>query len=270
MNSTFLVVTIPFSPVALQLGPLAIRWYGVGYVVAITAGLWLAGRHLQARDITAAQYSNLAFGAIVVGLLGARLYYDLQSGFGWFLTHPQHLLAVWEGGMAYFDAVFAVPVFIFLYSWRARPPFWIVADAAVLFAAIGRIGNILNGEGDLLGPPSNLPWASAYTSPNTMAPARGVGYQPAAAYELLIGLAILVMLLLVRERLRPPAGALFLVYLGMYGLSQIGIFFVRTQNSITTLGLRQAQLSRLILLVIAATLVIAWRRWPQAGLRLEG
>jgi phosphatidylglycerol:prolipoprotein diacylglycerol transferase len=202
MSSAFLVITIPFSPIAFQLGPLSIRWYGVGYVVATAAGLWLAGRHLQARGITSARYSNLAFWAIVIGLVGARLYYVVQNGVGWYLTHPQHLLAVWEGGMAYFGAVFAVPAFVFLYCWRARLPFWVVADAAVLFAAvgqpIGRIGNILNGEGDLLGPPSNLPWAFAYTNPQTMAPAPGIGYQPAAAYELLIGLAILGILLLAR------------------------------------------------------------------------
>jgi phosphatidylglycerol:prolipoprotein diacylglycerol transferase len=269
-----LVITFPFSPILFQIGPFGspgfqvgpfpIRWYGLGYAVAFLVGLWLAGRYLSRHGVTERNYGNMAFWAIVVGLATARLYYVIQNGFGWYLTHPQHILALWEGGMAYFGAVFAVPVFLFFYCRRQQMPFWIVADAAALFAAagqpIGRIGNIFNG--DVVGYPSDLPWAVRYTSPDTFAPELGVAYQPAAAYELLVGLAILTILLVAAPKLR--AGGLFLAYLGLYAGSQFFIFFLRN-NSITALGLKQGQLSALALGIITLVLWGVWRYFKTSG-----
>ena len=162
-----LVIDFPFSPVLFQLGPFAVRWYGVCYAIAFLVGVTVAGRHLRATGIADRQSGDMAFWAIVVGLICARLYYVVQSGLWWYLTHPEHILAVWEGGMAYYGAVFAVPVFLVIYSIRKRIDWWVVLDGAALFAAvgqpIGRIGNIFNGEVDMLGPRSDLPWAFAYT-----------------------------------------------------------------------------------------------------------
>lgn len=260
-----LVITFTLSPLLTQIGPLPIRWYGVGYAVAFLVGLALAGRHLRSRGLSEARYANLAFWSIIVGLVAARLYFDVQNGAWYYLTHPQDILATWQGGMAYFGAVFTIPLFLLIWCWRAGLSFWLLADAAALFAAIGqpigRVGNIFNG--DILGYPSNLPWAFAYTNPATMAPRLGVAYQPAALYELLVGLCILGTLLAVRRRVRPRNGALFLLYLALYAVTQFGIFFLRA-NSVTALGLKQAQLSGLALLL--ALVPIAswwwWRRTP--------
>ena len=125
-----LVITFPFSPILVQLGPISIRWYGLGYAVAFLVGLWLVGRHLRRYGLSERDYGDLAFWSIVIGLIAARLYYVVQSGFGWYLTHPQHILAFWEGGMAYFGAVFVVPVFVFLYVRWKKLPLWPVLDAA--------------------------------------------------------------------------------------------------------------------------------------------
>jgi phosphatidylglycerol:prolipoprotein diacylglycerol transferase len=259
MTALPLVITFPFSPIVFQLGPLTVRWYGVGYAVAFLVGLWLGGRYLRWRGVSERSWGDMAFWSIVIGLVCARLYYDVQSGFMWYLTHPEHILAVWEGGMAYFGAVFSVPIFLFLYSRWKKLPFWTVFDAGALFAAIGqpigRIGNIFNG--DILGYPSNLPWAVRYTNPHTLAPALGVPYQPAAAYELLAGLGILAILLLVWRLARPRGGTLFLIYLPLYALSQFFLFYLRA-NSVTALGLKQAQLSAIALAVIWLVLLAVW------------
>ncbi|MGH7911326.1 MAG: prolipoprotein diacylglyceryl transferase [Candidatus Dormibacteraceae bacterium] len=264
-----LVIDFPFSPILIQLGPLAIRWYGVCYAIAFIVGVWVAGRHARARGFGDAELGNMAFWSIVIGLIAARLYYVVQSGLGWYLTHPLHILAVWEGGMAYYGAVIAVPIFLVLYCIRKRMDWWVILDAAAFFAAvgqpIGRVGNIFNGESDLLGPRSNLPWAFAYTNPDTMAPQLGVGYQPAGLYELVLALIILGVLLLLRSRLRLRAGALFLIYLFLYALSQFGIFFLR-DNSVTLWGLKQAQLTSLALLLVAVILTVVWfRLGPRQG-----
>ncbi|MBO0744215.1 MAG: prolipoprotein diacylglyceryl transferase [Candidatus Dormibacteraeota bacterium] len=258
-----LVITFPYSPIALQFGFITIRWYGVGYAVAFLVGLWLVGRYMRYRDIGEAAWGTLAFWSIVLGLVGARLYYDVQNGFGYYVTHPQDILAVWQGGMAYFGAIFTVPFLVFFWTRVRRLPFWTFADAAALFAAvgqpIGRLGNIVNG--DILGYPSNLPWAMRYTNPQSLAPQLGVAYQPAAAYELLIGLVMLSVLLLLWRYRRPQPGALFVLYLPMYAVSQFIVFFWRA-NSITAFGLRQAQLSAVVLFALSLVVIALWVRFP--------
>ncbi len=258
-----LVITFPFSPIALQFGFITIRWYGVGYAVAFLVGLWLVGRYMRWRGIGEGAWGTLAFWCIVLGLVGARLYYDVQNGFHYYLTHPQDILAVWQGGMAYFGAIFTVPFLVFIWTRVQRLSFWIFADAAALFAAIGqpigRLGNIVNG--DIVGYPSNLPWAIQYSNPQSLAPELGVAYQPAAAYELLIGLVMLAVLLLVWHYRHPRPGALFVLYLPMYAVSQFIVFFWRA-NSITAFGLKQAQLSAVVLFALSLVVLALWLRFP--------
>jgi len=259
----FLVITDPLPP-GIHLGPLQIRFYGLAYAIAFVAGTAVASRHLARRGVPSATTSNIAFWTIVFGLLGARIYYVVQSGWWWYLTHPQHILAIWEGGMAFFGAVFTAPVVLLVMARRYRINFWDLLDAGVLFAAvgqpIGRLGNVMNGE--ILGPPSNLPWAIRYTNPETMAPHLGVAYQPANLYEALATLIILGVLLYLRRRGVPP-GWLGLTYMALYPISQLIVFNWRTDYETPVLlwGLKQAQLTSLfVLVVVVPVLLLAWYR----------
>ena len=258
-----LVISDPISP-AIHLGPLSVRWYGVSYAIAFLVGSWLAVRHLAGRGVPRQVAERVTFWTIIAGLLGARLYFVAQNQPNWYLTHPQHLLAAWEGGMAFFGAVFAALVALMFWSWRLRLDFWDLLDAGVLFAAvgqpIGRIGNIMNGE--ILGPASSLPWAIRYTNPESMAPHLGVAYQPANAYEGLATLCILAVLLMLRRR-GLASGLLGLTYLVLYPLSQLVVFYWRTdaETPVVLLGLKQAQLTALfVLIVVVPVFVLAWWR----------
>ena len=258
-----LVISDPISP-AIHLGPLSVRWYGVSYAIAFLVGSWLAVRHLAGRGVPRQVAERVTFWTIIAGLLGARLYFVAQNQPIWYLTHPQHLLAAWEGGMAFFGAVFAALVALMFWSWRLRLDFWDLLDAGVLFAAvgqpIGRIGNIMNGE--ILGPASSLPWAIRYTNPESMAPHLGVAYQPANAYEGLATLCILAVLLMLRRR-GLASGLLGLTYLVLYPLSQLVVFYWRTdaETPVVLLGLKQAQLTALfVLIVVVPVFVLAWWR----------
>ena len=258
-----LVITIPWHPI-FNVGPIPLHWYGVGYAVGILVGWTVAIRYLRAHGINESGVSTMGLWAIVVGLLAGRLYYVVQSGLGYYLTHPIHIFAFWEGGMAFFGALTAVPLVIALFCWRLRLPLWTVLDGAALFAAIGqtigRVGNIING--DILGYPSNLPWAVRYTNPHTLAPVRGVAYQPANAYELLFSLALFLFLLWYGSR-RPRAGTLIILYVALYSIGQFLIFFLRN-NVVVAFGLKQAQLTSLVVLAIAVPLLILLhRRWPR-------
>lgn len=256
------VIDIPLDPVAFQLGPLSVHWYGIGYVVAFLAGAWVARRHVVARGVPEQEVGNLLFWCIVTGLVGARLFYVLQSGLAYYLTHPQYILAVWQGGMAFFGAVFAGAATLVFLCWKRRLDFWTVFDGAALFAAvgqpIGRIGNVING--DILGPPSNLPWATQYSNPHALAPSLFVPYQPAAVYEGLTTLAILAILLLIRRR-GVPAGVLAITYVALYTVSQILIPFLRTTEPVIGLGLRQLQWTAIGVLVLGVPLLILARRY---------
>jgi phosphatidylglycerol:prolipoprotein diacylglycerol transferase len=263
-----LVITDPWPP-GFYVGPLQIRFYGVAYAVAFLVATALATRHLTRRGVAPNVAGDIAFWAIVFGLIGARLYYVVQSGWWWYLTHPLHIFAFWEGGMAFFGAIFAVLIVLIVMARRHHIDFWDLLDAGVIFAAvgqpIGRLGNVMNGE--ILGPPSNLPWAIRYTNPASMAPSLGVPYQPANLYEAVGTLLILAVLLYLRHRKVAP-GILGLTYLVLYPVSQLILFHWRTDYETPAIlwGLKQAQLTSLVMLVtIVPLFCFAWwwtRRQP--------
>lgn len=263
----YLVITDPFPP-GFQVGPLQIRFYGIAYVIAFLVGTAVASRHLARRGVPPPTTSDIAFWAIVFGLVGARLYFVVQSGWWWYLTHPQHIFAIWEGGMAFFGAIFAALIVLVVMARRHHINFWDLLDAGVLFAAagqpIGRLGNVMNGE--ILGPPSNLPWAISYTNPASMAPHLGVAYQPANLYEAAGTLCILGALLYLRRR-GVPAGILGLTYLVLYPVSQLILFNWRTdaETPVIMWGLKQAQLTSIaMLLIVVPIFVFAWLRTRNA------
>lgn len=266
----FLVITDPFPP-GFHLGPLEIRFYGIAYVVAFVVGTAIARRHLMRRGVSPRVSSDIAFWAIVFGLVGARLYFVVQSGWWWYLTHPQHIFAIWEGGMAFFGAIFAALLVLIVMARRRHINFWDLLDAGALFAAvgqpIGRLGNVMNGE--ILGPPSNLPWAIRYTNPASMAPQHGVAYQPANLYEAAGALLILGVLLYLRRRGVPP-GIMGLAYLVLYPVSQLIVFYWRTDYETPAVwwGLKQAQLTSLaVLLTIVPVFFVAWLRYRRRTAR---
>jgi phosphatidylglycerol---prolipoprotein diacylglyceryl transferase len=272
----WLVITDPFPP-GFYLGPLQIRFYGIAYAVAFLVGTAVGTRHLERKGVSSNVSGNIAFWTIVFGLIGARLYFVVQSGWYWYLTHPQHIFAIWEGGMAFFGAIFAALIALVVMARRHHLDFWDLLDAGVLFAAvgqpIGRLGNVMNGE--ILGPPSNLPWAIRYTNPASMAPQLGVAYQPANLYEAIGTLLILAALLYLRRR-GVPSGILGLTYLVLYPVSQLILFHWRTdyETPVILWGLKQAQLTSLaMLLTIVPAFGFVWlrsRRQSEVRLKREG
>ncbi len=262
MSFQLALIKIGIDPV-FQLGPLSIHWYGVGYAVAILVALQVALPYAERHGVPRQRLGLISFWTIVAGLVGGRLFYDLQSGAAYYFTHPLEMVAVWQGGMAFFGAIFLAGLALLLLSWRLRVSFWVLLDAGALFAAvgqpIGRVGNIING--DILGYPSNLPWATAYTNPHSFAPELGVGYQPVAAYEILVILLLLGVLLWMRHR-GVPDGVVGITYIGLYAVSQFGLFFLRNPVNVPViaLGLKQAQLTAVgVLLIGVPLLLLAWR-----------
>ena len=257
------MIVINVDPVAFSLGPLSVRWYGLMYVMGITVGLLVAWPYAKSRGITQDQLLNVAWIAIPVGLVGARLYYVFQQPLAPFISEPWRILAFWEGGMAFYGAVFTVVITVIILAWRMKISIWKFLDVAVIFAVVGqffgRIGNIING--DVIGYPTTLPWGFEYTNPNSFAPRHDIAYQPAAVYEAITNIILFSILWSIRNKVKP--GILFFVYIFGYSLGQIFLFFLR-DNVILFLGLKQAQLTALSVIVAAAIGFALYRKYrPQ-------
>lgn len=259
------IIKIDIDPVLIRLGGLSIHWYGVMYVLGIAVALAVVLPFVDARGISRERALEIFFPIVIAGLIGGRLYYVVQSNLGYYLSNPLKILATWEGGMAFFGAIIGATLMILYMAWRRQLPVLVLLDAGAIFAplgqAFGRVGNIING--DIVGYRSSCAWCTEYLNHNTFAQ-RGVPYQPAAAYELLISLAIFAMVYAMKFRMS-RGGQLFALYLMLYALSQFCVFFVRNEP-ITAFGLKQAQLSAIVTFAVGAALFAYFAR---SGPRVE-
>ncbi len=254
-------IYININPVIVSLGPLALRWYGLMYVVGIIIGLWAIQGYTARKGITQDLIYRVLWWCIAAGVIGGRLYFVVQQPdlVQNYLLKPWNILATWEGGMAFFGAIFLVVATLI---WRARlervnPLVFI--DAAVLFGIVGqifgRIGNLING--DIIGFRSTLPWSTVYVNPASWAclnPATcNVPVQPAAAYELLTNLVVMAIMFYIASKTKRP-GVLTFVYLFFYCITQFTVFFVRDNIIVSFLGLdwglKQAQWTSIVVFIL--------------------
>lgn len=243
--------TINIDPVLVKAGPFSLRWYALMYLLAIIVGLLVMVPYAHSLDITTEQIWNIAAGVVIAGLIGGRLYYVVQNDPGHYGNHPGDIIALWQGGMAFFGAVILGVPTLLLLARIEKVPFGLALDCAAIFAplaqAVGRIGNLING--DIVGYQSNLPWAVKYTNLNNSFAPRDLNgnpivVQPAAAYEFLFCIGLFAVLWPLRNRLK-PAGMLFVLYLSLYCVGQF-ILFIWRDNDIVALGLKQAQITAVV------------------------
>ena len=213
------------GPIALQVGPLTFRWYGILMASAMGLGLWLAHRDARRRGMDPEPLLKAAELALLGGLVGARLYYVVFN-LDYYSQLPAKIFAVWEGGLAIHGGVIGGILLGGGYAWWRRLPVLcyldIAAPSLVLGQAIGRWGNFFNEEA--FGTPTDLPW-KLYI-PSSQRPveySQSEFFHPTFLYESLWDALVFVLLVRVfRDRLAPAPGALFLTYLGLYS---IGRFF---------------------------------------------
>ncbi|MBY0508386.1 MAG: prolipoprotein diacylglyceryl transferase [Bryobacteraceae bacterium] len=184
-------------------------------------------------------------------IAGARLYFIAQNDFGMYVREPWRILAVWQGGLAFFGGLGGATLAGFLHTRRHGLRFSRVADlfapAIPIGAAIGRIGCGLAGMD--FGTPTKMPWAVLYTHPDSYAPVDGFSRHPTQFYELVGDFVIAAILLKLRGKLRD--GHLFLSYLILFSLLRFFLFFVRGDVPIVALGLKNAQWTALVILALA-------------------
>ena len=206
------------DPVAFQIGPLAVRWYALAYIMAFIIALPLARRLVQLSPKVASKLAVddfLAYAVLGV-LLGGRLGYVLFYRPLFFLAHPLEIFATWKGGMSFHGGAAGVIIALALFTWRRKLNFLAFSDRIVVVVpiglALGRCANFINGE--LWGRPVEraVPWAMIF-------PAVGPEPRhPSELYEALTeGVLLLIVLLLAVSRPALRARAGFLSGLFLFG-----------------------------------------------------
>jgi phosphatidylglycerol---prolipoprotein diacylglyceryl transferase len=158
------------NPVLIQIGPLAIRWYGLLIVLGAVFAAWLGSKQAEQRGEDPEHIWNLLTWALILGIIGARLYHVFSSpvgnyaGWDYYRQHPLEIIAFWNGGFrglgiygAVAGGVLAVVIYTRLNHLNLLRWLDIPTPGLILAQAIGRMGNRINQE--LYGPPSNAPWA---------------------------------------------------------------------------------------------------------------
>jgi phosphatidylglycerol:prolipoprotein diacylglycerol transferase len=242
------MLTFPqIDPVALQLGPVAIHWYGLTYLAAFGLFMLLAIRRLRHEPFASVRgpgawsrkdVEDILFLGVLGVVAGGRLGYCLFYKPGYYLTHPLEIFYVWQGGMSFHGGMLGVIASQWWFARSRSKPFWqvmdFVAPCVPLGLAAGRVGNFINGElwGRAADP--SLPWAMVFPHSGSMVPRH-----PSQVYQFLLeGVLLFVLLWLYARKERKPAqvSALFLIGYGV--LRFIAEFFREPDAHLV--GLQQA------------------------------
>ena len=232
------------DPVALQLGPFAIHWYGLMYLLAfalvLVLGRWRI-KHQPWTGWTNKMLDDALFYGVLGVILGGRLGYILFYKPGDFLAHPLDIFKVWEGGMSFHGGFLGVILAMALFA-RSRKLRWLsvtdfIAPLVPLGLATGRLGNFINGE--LWGRPTDLPWGMVFPQA-----ADGIARHPSQLYQF-AGEGLLLFAIVWVFALKPRAvGAVSAVFLIGYGVLRFLAEFTREPDSflgLLGLGLSMGQ-----------------------------
>jgi phosphatidylglycerol:prolipoprotein diacylglycerol transferase len=216
---------LQFDPVALRLGPVAVRWYGLMYLAGFTAAWWLGRRRARrpGSPVTRQQMDDLIFYGALGVILGGRIGYMLFYGFDQLAANPLSLFRIWEGGMSFHGGLLGVIAAMGLCARSMKlayvPLMDFVAPLVPIGLGAGRIGNFINGE--LWGKPTDVPWAFIVD---------GIPLHPSQLYEAFLeGLVLFVVLWTFSSRPR-PTGAVCGLFLTLYGVFRFAVEFVRVPD----------------------------------------
>ena len=233
------------NPVALQLGPVAIHWYGLTYLVAFGLFMFLGARRLRhvpyagdsawsLRDV-----EDILFLGVLGVVLGGRFGYCLFYNPAYYAAHPIEILYAWRGGMSFHGGLLGVIVSMAWFAYERKRSFWAVADFVAPCVptglASGRVGNFINGElwGRVADPA--LPWGMVF---------RGAGdlpRHPSQVYQFLLEGLLLFVLLWIYGRSGPRQGRVSAAFLIGYGALRFVVEYLREPDA--HIGLLQMGLS---------------------------
>jgi phosphatidylglycerol:prolipoprotein diacylglycerol transferase len=250
------VITIGIDP-EIHLGPLTLAWHGVTIALGVLIGGLAAGRWARERELDREPLYSLGAVLAVGGIVGGRLFYVLEHGGPLLGTR----------GFTFDGGVILAAVLLGLYVWRRRLSALYLDAIAVglpLGVAVGRIGDVINGEH--YGARSDFFLAVRNSHPDALTPNPAFAYQNGGLYEVLLGTIIFAVVWPLRHRL-PRVGDLAWLVLGLFSVGRFFELFIRVDSPKLALGLNNAQWTSIGMLVVV---VVGWLLTARRGERPQG
>ncbi len=277
-------ISININPNLIDAGGVVLSWHGFLTFIAVAVSVFLVVRWGTREGLVADAIYSVTVWCIVGGVIGSRLLHIIDVWGETYQDDPIRIFYVWQGGVTIYGAILggfvggALYIIVrnskwYLALWGRYLPFLgepreaplpgighladVAAPAMLISQAIGRVGDIINGEH--CASLSNLPWAVVYNHAERGSlrceQVFGAGpTHPAVAYELLMDLIILGLLWPLRKRLRPP-GMFFALYLASYSVGRFFLSFLRAEFNEYG-GLNEAQIIALVVIVITIPLLV--------------
>ena len=263
-SAILLTIKIGLDPTLFEVVGLEVTWHGLFTALGVVAGVAMAvflGRRVGFQEDA---IYNVALALVIGGIIGARGLFVLEN-WSQFEDDLGGIFSINTGGISIYGALIGGTIGAWGYAYITRlPNIPKAADTAaiggVLGMAVGRIGDVINGEH--FAETTSLPWGFLYT--NADSPSVRAGFvdaqHPAVAYELLGDLAIFAVLLLIYQR-GTRSGVTFFSFMFLYGALRLGVSFLRLDD-IVLLGLRTAQLISIASMALALPAIIYLLRTP--------
>ncbi len=265
------------NPIALQLGPVAIHWYGLTYLAAFGLFMYLGRLRLRHPPFASIKgegawayrdVEDILFMGVMGVVLGGRIGYCLFYKPGYYFSHPLEIFAVWQGGMSFHGGMLGVIVAMVWYAVSRKKPFLQVADFVAPCVptglAAGRVGNFINGElwGRLADP--SLPWGMVFQG------AGDLPRHPSQVYEFLMEGLLLFVLLWLYARTERKQGQVAAAFLVGYGVLRFIAEFFREPDAflgLLSLGMSMGQWLCVPMVVAGVGLWLWASRRPQSSVK---
>ena len=217
------------DPIIFQIGPLAVRWYGLMYLFGFGFSYIYMRLILRWRkfDFSAEDISDMLFYGVLGVIIGGRLGYVFFYNPGYYLQHPLEIPAVWQGGMSFHGGFLGVIVALLLFGKRRQKSLLeigdLVAAATPIGLFFGRIGNFINAE--LWGRTTDVPWAVVFPG------AGSAPRHPSQLYEAGLEGVLLFLLLMFLHRRHVAKGVVMFTFIGGYGLARLIVELFREPDA---------------------------------------
>ncbi|MGJ5969893.1 prolipoprotein diacylglyceryl transferase [Staphylococcus aureus] len=246
------------DPVAFNLGPLSVRWYGIIIAVGILLGYFVAQRALVKAGLHKDTLVDIIFYSALFGFIAARIYFVI---FQWpyYAENPGEIIKIWHGGIAIHGGLIGGFIAgVIVCKVKNLNPFQIgdiVAPSIILAQGIGRWGNFMNHEAH--GGPVSRAFLEQLHLPNFIIEnmyINGQYYHPTFLYESIWDVAGFIILVNIRKHLK--LGEAFFLYLTWYSIGRFFIEGLRTDSLMLTSNIRVAQLVSILLILISISLIV--------------
>jgi phosphatidylglycerol:prolipoprotein diacylglycerol transferase len=229
MTEQFLQFPV-IDPIIFSIGPVALRWYGMMYLIGFLVAMFLANRAADksAGEWTREQVSDLLFYSFLGVILGGRIGYVLFYQWEYFLADPLYLFQIWQGGMSFHGGLLGVITAVYIFARKTNKSFFIVGDFVAPLVPVGlgmgRLGNFINAE--LWGRQTDVPWAMVFPTDPLQLPRH-----PSQLYEFFLEGVVLFAILYVVTRKPRSLGLAAGTFLIGYGVFRSIVEFFREPDA---------------------------------------